>query len=128
MFTSTFGIASARITATSDIHEQVTENKSLVKVEGDECFKLESDISNGEVFASTDVGIPLVLGCGEALSCLEDKSSSTGARCVDLKETIMEENTCGYLYDACKTDSDCCAGYGLKCNLLYGYSYHCERT
>ena len=95
VFTSTFGIASARITATSDIHKQVTENKSLVNVEGDECFKLESDISNGEVFASTDVGIPLALGCGEALACLEDKSSSMGARCVDsMKETITEEADC----------------------------------
>eukprot|EP00956_Cyclotella_meneghiniana_P012609 scaffold17919_cov48-Cyclotella_meneghiniana.AAC.1 len=54
------------------------ESKSFTKVKGGECFMFEADTPNKEAIAVVDIGI---LGCGEALTYLEDESSSTGARC-----------------------------------------------
>ena len=83
-FSSIVGDASARLVASSDIRENIKESKSFAKSKGEECIKFETDISNKkEDTENVDVG---VLGCGEALICLEDNSSSTGARCVDFVE------------------------------------------
>eukprot|EP00956_Cyclotella_meneghiniana_P005492 scaffold7021_cov45-Cyclotella_meneghiniana.AAC.1 len=80
VFVSSFRNASARLVASSDLREQVVQSKGLSKVKGDECFKPEADISNvQQALVTADIGI---LGCGESLTCLEDESSSTGARCV----------------------------------------------
>ena len=95
--------ASARLVTSSDLREQVMESKSFAKVKGDECFMLEAGTPNKEDVANIDIGI---LGCGEALTCLEDESSSTGARCVE-----FEEVGCKNYGWPCDQDSDCCGNY-----------------
>eukprot|EP00956_Cyclotella_meneghiniana_P023701 scaffold46666_cov54-Cyclotella_meneghiniana.AAC.1 len=83
------GEVSARVVGSSDIRENIKESKSFAKNKGDECIKLEADISgNKKDIENVDVG---VLGCGEALICLEDESSSTGSRCVDSEELQMRD-------------------------------------
>eukprot|EP00956_Cyclotella_meneghiniana_P023969 scaffold47634_cov32-Cyclotella_meneghiniana.AAC.2 len=77
---------SARIADSSDIRKNIKESKTFAKNKGEECIKLEADISGNKKkkdIENVDVG---VLGCGKALICLEDESSSTGARCVDFVE------------------------------------------
>eukprot|EP00956_Cyclotella_meneghiniana_P011321 scaffold15934_cov52-Cyclotella_meneghiniana.AAC.9 len=60
------------------------ESEFRQEQKGEECVKVEADVSgNKENIENVDIG---VLGCGEALICLEDESSSTGARCADLVE------------------------------------------
>ena len=73
---------SARIVGLADIRENVKESKSFAKMnKGEECIKLEADIPNTKKDTeNVDIG---VFGCGEALICLEDASSSTGARCLE---------------------------------------------
>ena len=96
---------SARLVASSDIRKQVLESDTIIKVKGDECIKLDAGIVNREDGENIDVQI---LGCGEAMTCLEDETSSTGARCVDFQEvSVYEKESCtnsGY----CIIDSDCC--------------------
>ena len=106
--------ASARLVTSSDLREQVMESKSFAKVKGDECFMLEAGTPNKEDVANIDIGI---LGCGEALTCLEDESSSTGARCVE-----FEEVGCKNYGWACDQDSDCCSNRGLLCKKYSDYS------
>eukprot|EP00956_Cyclotella_meneghiniana_P016096 scaffold25203_cov36-Cyclotella_meneghiniana.AAC.2 len=92
---------SARLVASSDILEQPMESVgTFSKVMGDECIKeLDvADISNEEDIKTIDLGI---LGCGEALTCLEDESSSTGARCVEFDE-IDESVSCSGEWSSCK--------------------------
>ena len=98
---------SARLVATSDIRKQVFESESISKVKGDECIKLNADIVNREDVENIDLGI---LGCGEALTCFEDESSSTGARCVDFEEvSVYEKASCRYEFEYCQFDSQCCS-------------------
>ena len=98
----------ARIVGPADIRENIKESKSLVKNKGEECIKLESDISKNEKdIENVDIG---VLGCGEALICLEDESSSTGARCVDFVE-VEEGASCVEKWHRCMRSSDCCDNY-----------------
>ena len=106
VFVSSFRNASARLVASSDLREQVIKSKGLSKVKGDECFKLEADISNvRQALVTADVGI---LGCRESLTCLEDQSSSTGARCVDFQDTFVKDECVAGGYTGCTVDSDCC--------------------
>ena len=83
----------ARIVGPSDIRENIKESKSFAKMnEGEECIKLEANISKNEK-NTENVG---AVGCGEDLICLEDASSSTGARCVDfLKSLKVDEEEAG---------------------------------
>lgn len=92
------------------------ESKSFAKVKGDKCFMFEADTPNKEAIAVVNIRI---LGCEEALTCLEDESSSTGARCVEFEEVVQEE--CPYV---CTDDSDCCDDYFCK-ESEYGGSF-CE--
>eukprot|EP00956_Cyclotella_meneghiniana_P041368 scaffold224438_cov33-Cyclotella_meneghiniana.AAC.1 len=92
-FSSIHG-ATARLAASSDnLREKSIKTSSTIsftKVKGDECNKFETDITSnkGEVIENNvDVGI---LACGGDLICLEDESSSTGARCVDSKEVSFK--------------------------------------
>jgi len=97
---------SARVVGSSDIRENIKESKSFAKNKGDECIKLEADISgNKKDIENVDVG---VLGCGEALICLEDESSSTGSRCVDSEEVFVKDECLPEGAVWCSTDSDCC--------------------
>jgi len=89
----------------SDLREQVMENKSFAKVNGDECFTLETGTPNNEDVSIVDIGI---LGCGETLTCVKDKSSSTGARCVEFKEVFVEWDCLPGFAVGCSIDSDCC--------------------
>ena len=110
-FSSIVGDASARLVASSDIRENIKESKSFAKSKGEECIKLQTDVSNmKENTEHVDVG---VLGCGEALICLEDDSSSTGARCVDFVEMDEEGSTCLEEGALCgvNIDYDCCDGF-----------------
>ena len=104
---------SARIADSSDIRKNIKESKTFAKNKGEECIKLEADISGGNKkkkdIENVDVG---VLGCGEALICLEDESSSTGARCVDFVE-VDEEGACSEFGGDCTYDKDCCGD--MKC-------------
>eukprot|EP00956_Cyclotella_meneghiniana_P003463 scaffold4216_cov45-Cyclotella_meneghiniana.AAC.2 len=110
--------ASARLVTSSDLREQVMESKSFAKVKGDECFMLEAGTPNKEDVANIDIGI---LGCGEALTCLEDESSSTGARCVEFEEVVQ---VCAEAYMECN-DSGCCdADPVLECKDL-GWGSRC---
>ena len=138
--------ASARLVTSSDLREQVMESKSFAKVNGDECFMFEADTPNKEAIAVVDIGI---LGCGEALTCLEDESSSTGARCVEFEEVVQDDcpycctddsdcddgDICreddygkycdcagGLDWENCTVNSDCCVGYSCKA-ALNGYTY-----
>eukprot|EP00956_Cyclotella_meneghiniana_P009372 scaffold12966_cov24-Cyclotella_meneghiniana.AAC.1 len=111
--------ASARLVTSSDLREQVMESKSFAKVRGDECFMLEAGTPNKESVANIDIGI---LGCGEALTCLEDESSSTGARCVEFEEVDLH---CVYEYMECEKDSDCCDA-DLVCQDLPGWGSRCS--
>ena len=65
--------------------ESVLGVGTFAKVKGDECIKKldDTDISNEEDIKTIDLGI---LGCGKALTCLEDESSSIGARCVEFED------------------------------------------
>lgn len=105
---------SARLVATSDIRKQVFESESISKVNGDngdECIKLNADVVNREDVENIDLGI---LGCGEALTCFEDDSSSTGARCVDFEEvSVYGKASCHDEYEFCQFDSQCCST--LRC-------------
>ena len=75
-------------------------------MEGDECVKFqEGGVSNKKGIEYVDVEI---LSCGDALFCLEDKSSSTGARCVDFKETFVKDECIPAGTAGCTIDSDCC--------------------
>ena len=99
----------ARIVGPADIRENIKESKSFAKMnKGEECIKIESDISKNEKgTVNVDIG---VLGCGEALICLEDETSSTGARCVDFVE-VEERVSCSADSELCATDDDCCEYY-----------------
>lgn len=112
---------SARIVGPADIHKSIKESKSFPKDKGEECIKLETNNSKNmkEDTEHVDVG---VLGCGEALICLEDDSSSTGARCVDFVEMDEEGSTCVDKGALCF--GDCCDG--LKCKFFYGPVGFCE--
>ena len=106
-FSSIHG-ATARLAASSDIIREKS-TVSFTKVKGDECVKFETDItSNKEVIENVDVGI---LACGGDLICLEDESSSTGARCVDSKEVLVKLPCLPDGFLGCAIDSDCCSGY-----------------
>ena len=105
-FSSVISDASARLVSSSDIRENIKKSTSFTKVEGEECIKLQEDIvSNKKDIEYVDVGI---LGCGDALVCLEDASSSTGARCVDFKETFVKDKCVPAGHIGCVTDMDCC--------------------
>ena len=98
--------ASARLVASSDVRKQVLESETIAKVKGDECIKLDAGIVNREDVENIDVGI---LGCGEALICLEDETSWTGARCVDFEEASVYENaSCKNEWEYCDKNSECC--------------------
>ena len=111
----------ARIVGSSDIRENIKESKSFAKRnKGEECVKLEADVfKTKEDIENVDVG---VLGCGEALMCLEDASSSTGARCVDSVEVEdgwsggvpSFSGKCKSLDQLCMLPWDKCCD-GLKC-------------
>ena len=109
----------ARIVGPADIHENIMESKSFTKVnEGKECIKLEAGISKKEK-STENVG---AVGCGEDLICLEDASSSTGARCVDFVG-VDEEIPCikeGWwcAYRNAYIPGQCCEGTrcGVSCN------------
>ena len=126
----------ARIVGPADIRENIKESKSFAKMnKGEECIKLEADISKNEKDTkNVDIG---VLGCGEALICLEDESSSTGARCVDFVE-VEEGDNCAQFMEQCHPPGwiadddryqfpDCCVdgytcrrwqgGFGRRCLL-----------
>lgn len=98
---------------------------SITKAEGDECVMLEEDFFNR---GNVDVDF---LGCGEALTCREDETSATGARCVEFEEVDLKCKktwkqpgcTCvGEMNTGIRTcddsGSDCCDGvcktYGAK--------------
>ena len=107
----------ARIVGPADIRENIKESKSFVKNKGEECIKLEADIPKNKTDTeNVDIG---VLGCGEALICLEDESSSTGARCVDL----VEVEDCRY--DSCDLNGsdECCDG--SQCRDFDGFGGYC---
>eukprot|EP00956_Cyclotella_meneghiniana_P017735 scaffold29168_cov52-Cyclotella_meneghiniana.AAC.1 len=112
-FSSIHG-ATARLAASSDIIREKSIKKSstisFTKVKGDECVKFDTDISsNKEVIENyVDVGI---LACGGDLICLEDESSSTGARCVDSKEVLVKYACLPDGAWNCAVDSDCCGGH-----------------
>ena len=104
-FTS-IGDVSARLVASGDIRKQVLESDTITKVKGDECIKLDAGIVNTDDVENIDVSI---VGCGEALACLKDESSSTGARCVDFDEVSVDERaSCFDKGEFCIIDSDCC--------------------
>lgn len=106
----------ARIVGSSDIRENIKESKSFAKMnKGEECIKLEADISKTKKDTeNVDIG---VLGCGVALICLEDASSSTGARCVEFVESNQEfvesnQDDCAGAYRPCGEEyAPCCAGW-----------------
>ena len=105
---------SGRLVASSDIRKQaVRESDTITEVKGDECTKLDAGIVNGEDDEDIDVGI---LGCGEALTCLEDESSTTGARCVDFGEVSVYDKASCRDYGPCSVDSDCCGD--KKCEVV----------
>ena len=119
-FTSIHDV-SARLVASTDIRKQVLESDTIIKVKGDECIKLDAGIVDREDGENIDVQI---LGCGEALACLEDESSSTGARCVDFEEVSVDENaTCSI--GSCSVDSDCCSPMKCVWGCTGGFSYIC---
>ena len=104
---------SARLVASSDIHKQVLESETMtiMKVKSDECIKLDEGIVNREDAENIVVRI---VGCGEGLTCLEDESSTTGARCVDFEEvSVNEKASCLSSHMECSDDSDCCDD--MKC-------------
>ena len=71
-----------------------------------------------EDYENVDVG---VLGCGEALICLEDDSSSTGGRCVDSVE-VHED------LDITENEENC-RGYGAICKgSVWDYIYNFRRN
>ena len=108
---------SARVVGSSDIRENIKKSTSFTKVKGEECVKFEADITDEEVVGNVDVGI---LGCGKDLICLDDKSSSTGSRCVDSKEVLVKGDCLPVGAKWCSTDSDCC-GDTVTCEILdYG--------
>eukprot|EP00956_Cyclotella_meneghiniana_P034308 scaffold103287_cov53-Cyclotella_meneghiniana.AAC.2 len=118
---------SARLVASSDIREQAMESVlgvgTFAKVKGDECIKLDAaDISNEENIKTIDLGI---LGCGKALTCLEDESSSTGARCVEFEE-VDESVSCSGEWSSCKNGEKFCKKY-LR-SLIGLYEYVVERV
>ena len=99
---------SARIADSSDIRKNIKESKTFAKNKGEECIKLEADISGNKKkkdIENVDVG---VLGCGKALICLEDESSSTGARCVDFVEADGWDDCSEEVFSPCYYDDDCC--------------------
>lgn len=106
----------ARIVGSSDIRENIKESKSFAKMnKGEECIKLEADISKTKKDTeNVDIG---VLGCGDALICLEDASSSTGARCVEFVESnqdncASDSSPCGYFDGNLNGEYyPCCDGY-----------------
>ena len=110
-FSSIHG-ATARLAASSDIIREKSIKKSstisFTKVKGDECVKFDTDINNKEVIENVDVGI---LACGGDLICLEDESSSTGARCVDSKEVLVKLPCLPDYTTGCAVNSDCCSGH-----------------
>ena len=97
---------SARIVGPADIHESIKQSKSFPKDKGEECIKLETNNSKNMKEDSENDDVR-VLGCGEALICLEDESSSTGARCVDSVEVH---------------ERDKCAGPGALCSFRDDWS------
>ena len=109
-FSSIHG-ATARLAASWDIIREKSSTISFTKVKGDECNKFETDITSnkGEVIENNvDVGI---LACGGDLICLEDESSSTGARCVDSKEVLVKSACLPDGAWDCGFDFDCCSGH-----------------
>ena len=106
VFISSILDASARLVASSDIRDQVTESKISTKVKGDECIKLEAHPSVEGGIENIDVGI---LGCGQTLTCRKDKSSSSGARCVDFEELGdgSSYTDCYPYMIACGSDNHC---------------------
>ena len=57
----------ARIVGPADIRENMKESKSFVKKKGEECIKLEANISTNQKDTEiVDIG---VLGCGDSLIC-----------------------------------------------------------
>ena len=77
---------SARLVASSDIHESIKKSTSFSKMKGDECVMLEDDTANKDGVEIAAIGN---FGCGEDLTCLEDESSLTGGRCVDVDFDIQ---------------------------------------
>ena len=95
---------SSRLVASLDICKQVQDSETTTKVTGDKCIKLDAGKVNREDVENIDIGI---LGCGEVLTCLEDESSSTGARCVAFEGvSVYEKASCSIPY--CLVNSDCC--------------------
>lgn len=127
---------SARLAGSSDIRENIDKSVSITKAEGDECVMLEEDIFNK---GSVDVDF---LGCGEALTCREDETSATGARCVEFEEVdlkcignLKQGCTCtGEMNTGIRTcddsGSDCCDGvcknYGTAKNWCVSASFAAE--
>ena len=118
---TSFHNASARLVGSSDLREQVKAMESSASstlAKGEECTKFDADISsNKKSIDNVDV---LILGCGEALTCLEDESSSTGARCVDFDE-VDESGSCIMAHLVCKSifDTCCDAKEGYSCRKWY---------
>ena len=105
VFVSSILDASARLIASSDLRDQVIESKISTKVKGDECIKLEAHPSIEGGVENVDVGI---LGCGPALTCRDDKSSPTGARCVDFEELDGGSSFTDCFMKDCRFDRSVC--------------------
>ena len=139
LYATVYGVAlatvsevAARIIGPADIRENIKVNKSIVKNKGEECIKLEADIPKNEKGTeNVDIG---VLGCAEALICLEDDSSSTGARCVDFVEEIRPfsdepnrlcrngNSICVYPGTGDNFGTGCCNGYKCEFSEAFGQS------
>lgn len=93
--------------ASSNIREKTKDGTSFTKVEGEECVKLQNKISN-----ERDIGNTYNHDCEGTLVCLEEESSSTGARCVDVLTERASKYFCvGYCEDNGNTYMcchDCC--------------------
>ena len=125
VFISSIHDASARLVASSDIRDQVTESKISTKVKGDECIKLEAHPSIERGVENIDVGI---LGCGPALTCHDDRTSSTGARCVDFEELDDGRSSCFGISCGCSSICNSCEENSVTyrcCNFYHTTDYYC---
>ena len=101
------GVSARLLVASSNIREKTNDGTGFIKVEGEECVKLQNEISNERFIGNT-----YNYGCEGTLVCLEDESSSTGARCVDVLTERKSKFFCvgycednGNTYMCCR---DCC--------------------
>lgn len=128
MLVSSFHDTSARIVGFSDLREQVKAMESSASstlAKGEECTKFDADVSSDK--KSIDNVDVLILCCGEALTCLEDESSSTGARCVDFDE-VDETGSCVEDYNYCYSwTSGVCCNEGFECVKSWRSLYMCKK-